>query len=457
MKKTLHKLILISTILLGHVAVITAQNITAGNSSSVALCSNGTLMRWGYFIGGSPIWSPSPASGITDVVKIDANGNCYFAIKNDGTVWGSGINDAGGLGNGTNNSAMSPVQVLNLTNIVAVSSGHTHTLFLKGDGSVWASGSNTYGELGIGNNTAINVAVQIPTLSNITAVAAGRYHSVALKEDGTVWVWGQDSFSQLGNGSPFTASNIPLEVLGISSVTAIDAGMYFTHALKSDGTLWGWGQNYNGELGCGMTVDATIPVQTAGLTDIVSIADGYTHAFAIKNDGTVYGWGAANSYQLGNAQVATQYIPVVIPGLAGSIKIVSGEFHGLAVKNDGSVWSWGYNANGQLGNGSTAWNETPALVASSLCQLLVVEDVEKEAVATSIFPNPAKNNFQLKINTIYEKSEALIYNNIGSLIQTIKIDSENTVINIEGYAKGLYFVQITGNNELVSTHKVLVE
>ena len=112
--------------------------------------------------------------------------------------------------------------------------------------------------------------MQVSGLTNVTAIAGGLYHTIALKSDGTVWAWGDNDYGQLGDGST-TDRLTPVPVSGLTDVTAIAGGWYHTIALKSDGTVWAWGENYAGQLGDGTTTERTTPVQVIGLTGIATI------------------------------------------------------------------------------------------------------------------------------------------------------------------------------------------
>ena len=132
----------------------------------------------------------------------------------------------------------------------------------KSDGTVWAWGSNNKSQLGDGTTTNSSTPVQSApgVLTGITAVAAGNEHSLALKSDGTVWAWGSNSNGQLGDNST-TDHAVPVQVSGLTNVTAIAAGVNFSLALKSDGTVWAWGYNGSGQLGDSSTTDRWTPVQ----------------------------------------------------------------------------------------------------------------------------------------------------------------------------------------------------
>ena len=79
------------------------------------------------------------------------------------------------------------------------------------------------------------------------------------------WAWGNNYYGQLGDGTT-TNRNTPVQVSGLTGITAISAGDFNTVALKNDGTVWAWGHNYSGQLGDGTTTDRYTPVQVSGLT-----------------------------------------------------------------------------------------------------------------------------------------------------------------------------------------------
>ena len=194
------------------------------------------------------------------------------------------------------------------------------------------------------------------------SVAGGQYHSVALRSDGSVWAWGLNGNGQLGNGST-TASSTPVQVTGLpTTVTAIAAGGYFSLALLSNGTVWAWGSNNSGQLGNGTTTDSSIPVQVSGLTGVTSITGGVYHALAVRSDGTLWAWGYNVDGQLGNGTTTNSTTPVQV-GLGGVVAIAAAGFHSVATRSDGTVWAWGLNGNGELGNGTTTNSTTPVQVS----------------------------------------------------------------------------------------------
>jgi alpha-tubulin suppressor-like RCC1 family protein len=144
----------------------------------------------------------------------------------------------------------------------------------------------------------------------------------------------------------------------------IAAGNAFTVALRNDAlssSVWAWGINNNGQLGDGATTDVYTPVQVNGMigTGAIGIAAGYDHAVAMKTDGTVWAWGSNNNGQLGNGTTTGSVTPVQVSGISGVAAVAAGYFDSVALKIDSTVWTWGSNSNGQLGNGTTTDSNIP--------------------------------------------------------------------------------------------------
>jgi alpha-tubulin suppressor-like RCC1 family protein len=192
-------------------------------------------------------------------------------------------------------------------------------------------------------------------------LGAGVFHSVLAKSDGSVWTWGGNYEGQLGDGTT-NPTPTPLHVPGLSGVIAVAAGDYHSLALKSDGTVWAWGRNLSGQLGDGTTTERLSPVQTQGISGITAVAGGENQTYALKSDGTVWAWGHNSEGQLGDGTTTDRYLPVQVQGLAGITAIAAGERYGAALKADGTVWAWGSNALGNLGDGTTTTSFVPIRV-----------------------------------------------------------------------------------------------
>lgn len=192
-------------------------------------------------------------------------------------------------------------------------------------------------------------------------VAGGRFHSVLAGSDGGVWTWGGNYEGQLGDGGT-SPRRTPALVAGISGVIAAAAGHYHTVALKGDGTVSAWGRNLYGQLGDASNSQRLAPVAAVGIGAVAAVAAGENHTYALKSDGTVWAWGSNSDGQLGDGTTTDRYVAVQVQGLTGVTAVAAGDRHGAALKSDGTVWTWGYNGYGQLGDGST----TTRLVAAQV-------------------------------------------------------------------------------------------
>jgi alpha-tubulin suppressor-like RCC1 family protein len=209
--------------------------------------------------------------------------NHTLAVHTSGTTYAWGSNSSGQLGaTGVGASSLVPVPVVTsasgppLADVIAVAGGEHHSLALKSDGTVWAWGSNANGKLGDGTDTDRAFPVQVLTaastpLTGIVAISAGGEFSLALHSDGTVYSWGINEVGQLGNGGTSPGMrNVAAQVINLTGVVAIVAGRNggddHALALDSDGRVWAWGYNNEGQLGIGSpNFVVSTPTQVPGL------------------------------------------------------------------------------------------------------------------------------------------------------------------------------------------------
>ena len=181
-----------------------------------------------------------------------------------------------------------------------------------------------------------------------------------------VYGFGANSSGELGNGTT-TASLSPVQPVGLpGAVRQVAAGDLASAALLSDGTVWTWGNAVLGALGYPTAADnVTVPRQVPGLSGVVQIAMGAggSDGYAVRSDGTVWAWGNDNSFgQLGNGTLTKSISPAPVPGLTGVVQLSAGStFEVLVLKSDGTVWGWGVNQFGDLGDGT---NDTAAAANS---------------------------------------------------------------------------------------------
>ena len=230
---------------------------------------------------------------------------------------------------------------------------------------LWVWGLNSNGQLG--TNNTITRSAPVNTFAggaNWKQVSCGYYHAVAVKTDGTLWTWGQNSYGQLGTNG-FSDSEVPITTFaGGSNWRQVSCGSLHSAAIKTDGTLWTWGRNIFGQLGVnasGVGNTRVTPVTTfAGGNNWKQVACGYQSTLAVKTDGTLWTWGRNGSGQLGDNTTTNKPTPAPIFGATNNWKqVTSGYAHSLAIKNDGTLWCWGLNLNGQLGINNTTQRNTP--------------------------------------------------------------------------------------------------
>ena len=192
-----------------------------------------------------------------------------------------------------------------------------------------------------------------------TQISAGQDHTIALKSDGSLWAWGNNQQGQLGDGTT-TSRNTPTRVGTATDWMQIVASDGRTFALKSDGSLYAWGSNQDGRLGDGTVTSRNIPTRIGTATDWMRIASNVYNTFALKNDGSLWAWGSSG---LGDGTINSRNTPTRIGVDTDWAQIATGRGHTIALKNDGSLWAWGTNDFG-LGT-STASSSTPIRIGAA--------------------------------------------------------------------------------------------
>ena len=201
-------------------------------------------------------------------------------------------------------------------------------------------------------------------VSSLSAVATGEYHSIALKTDGSLWAWGLNSQGQLGDGT-YANRNTPVRVGTENNWSAVAAGLNYTVALKTDGSLWAWGENIYGQLGNVTYTNRNTPLRVGTDNDWSAVVAINSHTIALKTDGSLWAWGSNYYGQLGDGTTTNRSVPVRVGNENNWIALSAGAHHSVGIKADGSLWAWGYNNYNQLGDGTYVNRNAPVRVGTA--------------------------------------------------------------------------------------------
>jgi alpha-tubulin suppressor-like RCC1 family protein len=360
----------------GFVVLIGAPSASATDSAS------GNLYAWGYNGHGelgdgttTDHDTPEEITLATGVTPTATSGSWYhsLAIGSDGNLYAWGDNGCGELGDGTVTQRDSPEAIGLAPGVTptAISAGECHSLAIGSDGKLYAWGDNTFGEIGDGSTTEHDTPQAITLAPGVTptAISAGQVHSLAIGSDGKLYAWGDNQFGELGDGTTDTQQDSP-EVITLApgvTPTAISAGEYDGLAIGSDGNLYAWGDDGNGELGDGSTNfdhDTPEAITLAPGVTPTAISAGGLFSMAIGSDGKLYAWGYNNFGELGDGTLTQRDAPEAVslaPGV-NPIAVSAGLDHSLAIGSDGKLYAWGDNGNGELGDGTLIQHDSPEAI-----------------------------------------------------------------------------------------------
>lgn len=329
--------------------------IAAGEFHTVALfgtnCAvNGCpLYAWGFNQNGqlgdgttNDIRTPTKIGTVTTWIAVAAGRAHTLAIKKDGSLWAWGRNFSGQLGIGADTTSFFPLPDKLVPTAVgsakwkAVAAGENHSIGVQIDGTTHTWGTREVGQTGQGGYSAVvapytkfdsvptplSALATSPPSFQAVAIAAGYNHTLAVRSNGTLFAWGDNSYGQLGADTnavcPVGADLIPcafnvLQIGTDSDWAVLSAGAQHSVAIKSDGSLWAWGGNDDGQLGDGSTAPRNTPAQIGIEKNWIAISAGKYHTFAIKADGTLWGWGRNQEGQLGNGSAGSSAAAVLVP------------------------------------------------------------------------------------------------------------------------------------------------
>ena len=338
--------------------------------------SNGQLGQNSNVQYSSPVQVGS-GSGWNELFKSEDKTYTAFVTKTDGTLWSWGNNASGELGHNNTTKYSSPTQIPGTTWSSITGSRGSLTIANKTDGTLWSWGYNESGALGLNQPTTTKVSspTQIPGttwgVGRTKIGGAGGNSGSAIRTDGTLWSWGQNEKGQLGlNQAEATQYSSPVQIPG-TTWSSVSGSYRANVAIKTDGTLWTWGWGHEGVLGQNSQTERSSPTQIPGTTWSKSYV-GKWFMIATKTDGTLWSWGINEYGHLGLNNRTSYSSPIQIPGTSWSGCAIT-DAGGMATRTDGTLWSWGYNGQGQLGlNTATPGVSSPTQVPGTNWSLLQI-------------------------------------------------------------------------------------
>jgi alpha-tubulin suppressor-like RCC1 family protein len=364
--------------------------VFAGGSVSAAGQSGGTVERWGLGIR-SPeaVQLPAPA------VQVGTSDVSEYALLGNGQVWAWGAGSRGELGDGGTASSSKPVQVqfpagVTIATLPANEMPWETAYAIDTTGHVWGWGANAGGEFCLGNTKSYLTPVELP-FSDVTALAGADQHTT-YDAGGTLYSCGVNNYGQLGDGKT-KSSHVPVKVQGLSgeSVTSVVSGWNNVGVLYSNGTYYDWGFNRQGQLGNGTTGGfSDVPVQVKFPAAVTQVTEGGNdhlngQSLVMLSNGSVYAWGANTEGQLGTGNLVAESSPVQITPPAGVTyeTLATGADTSYAVSTAADVYAWGGNRAGQIGDGTTTPSKTPVKVLSGATQDISATSTQVEVIVQS--------------------------------------------------------------------------
>jgi alpha-tubulin suppressor-like RCC1 family protein len=292
-------------------------------------------------------------------------------VTTSGTLWCWGANDHGqlGIGSTTSQNLPRPVTTPRQYGWASVATGAHRTCAIRTDHTVWCWGTTVTSSRG--NMTDLPRPRQntFPGRYAWTSVTVGGDQICAIRTNATLWCWGENNTGELGTGGSGDAP-LPRQVrtparLGWASVTA---GSDYTCAVRTDSTLWCWGFGFFGQLGLGNNLGVKTPHQVTSPAPAgwASVTAGTAHTCAVRTDGTLWCWGQNIHGEVGIGNTTIQYLPqqVSAPAPDGWAAVAAGGGQTCAVRTGGTLWCWGDNSYGELGIGPEDTESLPYQVST---------------------------------------------------------------------------------------------
>lgn len=301
--------------------------------------------------------TPVMINGLSNIIEIIPNtsgSGYFFAIDNVGSVYSWGYNGYGQLGLGTTTNQVIPTPIDGLPAVSQIISNSNYTTYaITPDGDVYAWGNNSHGQVANGNKNNQLTPYKIESLPKVTTLTCKNSVVFALTVGKEVYAWGLGTSFQMGNGGFVSAQTSPVKISGLSNVDEVITNSWASFAIcNSRQEVYSWGKGSYGELGTN-SVENRTPKRVWVLSDINETIDKMVFemntCFAITSSGTLYGWGCNYNCQLGNGKIPDEFIPKLTPNIPKVKKLIFNGYSGIALGVDGCVYSWGKNQYGELG------------------------------------------------------------------------------------------------------------
>ncbi|MBL0012582.1 MAG: T9SS type A sorting domain-containing protein [Flavobacterium sp.] len=360
-------------------------------------------------------------AGTEQYIAVSGGGNHTMGLRADGTLWTWGRNVQGELGIGAPGNRNVPTQVGTDNNWTKIWAGSFNCFALKSDGTLWSWGLNYYGQLGHPGTTVQQVGVDTDWFE----VGPMPNSTFAIKTNGSLW--------RLG-----IAPNATTQIGADYNWVMVDGGDAHFIALKNDGSIYTSGNNDQGQLGNPVANPDGNPMRRVGTdNDWTTVNAGEDYCMAIKSDGSLWAWGNGSYGVLGMGMSQDFDTPQRVGTANDWLAVKSHGAHSMALKTDGRLYSWGENTYGQLG----VFNAISNIPNLNLCPTsLDTKSFDQDTFA--VFPNPV--NGILTINN----PQSLPIVGFRIIDQTGKIVKENwgnsNQIDVTNLATGLYFLEIQG-------------